>query len=498
MTTLYHTPHTTGAPLTAAEVNAPLGQLDAAINVLDKNFIVVHCTADGVTDNAARIQAAATAAGYGTTIYIATDNPALKIGIGSTVTFTKAGTRMVALNQTVSSWGTVFVALGGFGAASMFEWKTTGSSDFNVGIGASGFAIDMNNQTGHGMTVYRAYDTTSWSDIKVYNVADAYSAFRFIPQDTARASSTRVSQGIFATNLLGIHKNATATAPTFYLERVQESVFIGCKGWGGAGATAAGGYCFELVDCRGVQFYGCSAASSSSGGWNVVAKFVSAIGISIVDPTYELVNGLFIRTGAPIGTPTYSAATTYADGDVVLGTAAGLSYVSIQAGNLNHTPSSSPTWWTPTQVQQLSQRNPRLQSPTGATYSFDQMTGSTVETGSSTVVLTDNCNSGNHVISTRPDLVTLGAGITNTCFGTAYYNAGKLYAPTIMAGGNAAAISSAMYLGAAGTLVITGTGSPAGVVVANPGSLYLRTDGGAGTTLYVKESLTTSGGWVAK
>lgn len=43
-----------------------------------------------------------------------------------------------------------------------------------------------------------------------------------------------------------------------------------------------------------------------------------------------------------------------------------------------------------------------------------------------------------------------------------------------------------------------GTGSPEGVVVADRGNLYLRTDGGASTTLYVKEAgdgLAT--GWAA-
>lgn len=43
-----------------------------------------------------------------------------------------------------------------------------------------------------------------------------------------------------------------------------------------------------------------------------------------------------------------------------------------------------------------------------------------------------------------------------------------------------------------------GTGSPEGVVTASPGSLFLRTDGAAGTTLYVKETGTgTSTGWKA-
>lgn len=43
----------------------------------------------------------------------------------------------------------------------------------------------------------------------------------------------------------------------------------------------------------------------------------------------------------------------------------------------------------------------------------------------------------------------------------------------------------------------TGTGSPEGVMTAPVGSLYSRTDGGAGTSLYVKESGTGSTGWRA-
>ncbi len=46
--------------------------------------------------------------------------------------------------------------------------------------------------------------------------------------------------------------------------------------------------------------------------------------------------------------------------------------------------------------------------------------------------------------------------------------------------------------------VITGFGSPEGVVTAPVGTLYLRLNGGAGTTLYVKESGVGNTGWVAK
>lgn len=46
--------------------------------------------------------------------------------------------------------------------------------------------------------------------------------------------------------------------------------------------------------------------------------------------------------------------------------------------------------------------------------------------------------------------------------------------------------------------VQSGTGSPETVVTARVGTLYLREDGGIGTTLYVKESGTGNTGWAAK
>ena len=54
-----------------------------------------------------------------------------------------------------------------------------------------------------------------------------------------------------------------------------------------------------------------------------------------------------------------------------------------------------------------------------------------------------------------------------------------------------------------GTLTVNaqvtgGSGSPEGVVTAAVGALYTRTDGGANTTLYVKESGAGNTGWVAK
>lgn len=48
------------------------------------------------------------------------------------------------------------------------------------------------------------------------------------------------------------------------------------------------------------------------------------------------------------------------------------------------------------------------------------------------------------------------------------------------------------------SFVMRGAGSPEGVITASPGRLYENTNGGANTTLYVKESGTGNTGWVAK
>lgn len=54
------------------------------------------------------------------------------------------------------------------------------------------------------------------------------------------------------------------------------------------------------------------------------------------------------------------------------------------------------------------------------------------------------------------------------------------------------------FAGNGGAVWRCGAGTPEGVVTAPVGSLYTRTDGGAGTTLYVKESGAGNTGWVAK
>ncbi len=46
--------------------------------------------------------------------------------------------------------------------------------------------------------------------------------------------------------------------------------------------------------------------------------------------------------------------------------------------------------------------------------------------------------------------------------------------------------------------IYSGFGTPEGNVVAGVGSVYMRKDGGAGTSTYIKESGTGATGWAAK
>lgn len=60
-------------------------------------------------------------------------------------------------------------------------------------------------------------------------------------------------------------------------------------------------------------------------------------------------------------------------------------------------------------------------------------------------------------------------------------------------------LTSPIWLNSSQTVgIFTGIGSPEGVVTASVGSTYHRTDGGSGTSFYVKETGTGNAGWIAK
>jgi hypothetical protein len=99
----------------------------------------------------------------------------------------------------------------------------------------------------------------------------------------------------------------------------------------------------------------------------------------------------------------------------------------------------------------------------------------------------------NRAIHATAGDVILNSTSGNTCIGTTTSPGTKLHVV-----GNASVTGSVAVGGATGPTWTAGTGSPEGVVTAPVGSLFSRTDGGAGTSFYVKESGTGNTGWVAK
>jgi hypothetical protein len=87
--------------------------------------------------------------------------------------------------------------------------------------------------------------------------------------------------------------------------------------------------------------------------------------------------------------------------------------------------------------------------------------------------------------SSQLNLNTLSNSPINTGTGLATFGGAATFAGAVSVSGTAATFTS-------------GTGSPESVKTAPVGSLYTRTDGGASTTLYVKESGAGNTGWIAK
>jgi len=91
--------------------------------------------------------------------------------------------------------------------------------------------------------------------------------------------------------------------------------------------------------------------------------------------------------------------------------------------------------------------------------------------------------------STASDFGRLNFGGTTSSFPALKRNGTGL--EVMLADDSGFAASQSLY-------VRFGSGSPEGVVTAPIGAFYSRTDGGAGTSLYVKESGTGNTGWIAK
>ena len=120
------------------------------------------------------------------------------------------------------------------------------------------------------------------------------------------------------------------------------------------------------------------------------------------------------------------------------------------------------------------------------------ITGNNFDTGGQAIGIRSNVNGFSIVGNTFKDISTTLYSISPSGSGTPInYQVFGNASNTLPVQANAVTLNGSVWY--------KGTGTPEGNVVANIGSFFLRTDGGAGTTFYVKEANNASAnGWVGK
>lgn len=192
-------------------------------------------------------------------------------------------------------------ALSGYSGTAILNFQgTTAPNYFETGAGVENIIIDGNNQSCHNISMQMGQDQVKLIDVKAVNTNDSFNTYRFVPDSRA---GTTVSQTITCIGCTGIHKNATATAPTWYFQRCNETVLINCKGWGGpTSATTNSAWQFE--GCSGMVMQGCSAALADTGisitSQGAVSN-VSSVGHSYYGLTFEAIGTTVLTTSADSG-----------------------------------------------------------------------------------------------------------------------------------------------------------------------------------------------------
>lgn len=204
--------------------------------------------------------------------------------IASTVVIAKPG---VKIESTGGYTAQVYANPALTGAAFKFAIPSTylrGSIVRNIALRMSGSSAD-------GIVFEGAYDQTILDNVYVDGFTGASSAFKFIP---AAGAPSDISQTILATNCAA-WAAAGHTGSVWYLRKVQEATFVGCKGL--SGNELGTGISYFLEDCRGVSFYNCSAGKSNA-AWRVATLTRPSGGININNPTIEGSAYTLIATGA--------------------------------------------------------------------------------------------------------------------------------------------------------------------------------------------------------
>lgn len=237
----------------------------------------------GTTDSTAAIQAAINYFGTGGTLSNSAGGlvyfPPGKYLISSQILVDNIGIRLLG----ASSQSVIILVTANLASAFKFTQNVANFSDVSVGM--SEFVIDMQGFNGHGIWMLKPYDTSGCKNVYVKNVADAYNGVRIEPDPNNPGDP--VSQSLVFNNVEVAHKNTTATAACWYLDSVQESQFIGCKGFAYFGSSVSAAIPWYLVNCRGILGLGCSSSQTSGFGIEIATTTRNSGGIQFIGHTFE-------------------------------------------------------------------------------------------------------------------------------------------------------------------------------------------------------------------
>lgn len=309
-----------------------------------------------------------------------------------------------------------------------------------------------------------------------------------------------------------------------FLCRAAATNFIACKAfWNGQkigsaptrvalGVPASG---WLIQDCTQVQFIACEGQDNGLDGFktdtNSAAptrlQFAACVGDTNLGSQFNFNTGTrILATGTAVDRASLTASMVgvtiasgvqYFDGNFVefgMDTAytnAGTVGVELQINGVNVSPVRvvSADQMAVTGADNDTNNTTKLQHFGGYHYdnSEQQILGLRIRSTSTTTVVEHGGGSGSFNAATSQRFYTAANNTTLTGTDRGGVNsAGDWdFAGSVRVSGTTATQSS-------------GTGSPEGVVTAVVGSTYTRTDGGAGTTFYVKESGTGNTGWVGK